>query len=212
MHKFWILSTVLMTFVLSTNAQVLSRTLGTNEIAGVKLAKSADAKINGANVSLTEIGAGLRQKKVLIANVKVYVAELFSSEPVKMDKASDKVLNALASMNTVAMQLTFMRNVEAEKVQVSFRDALTANKVNIDDPAIKQLLDYVVKGGEAKEGKTLTFLAFKNSDGTDSLSYETNDGVVSTVKGKDLIKNVFSMWLGEPADDGLKKLKEDLLK
>lgn len=194
------------------HSEVLVKELGANEIAGVKLAKTASTKINNTNVHLTQVAAGLRQKKVLVANVKVYVAELYVSEPQKLNKSADHILHSLATMNTVAMQLTFMRNVEADKVQISFRDALVANGINLEEPAIKQLLEYVIKGGEAKEGKTLTFLINKNSDNTETLYYAANDDVVNSVTGLDLIKKVFSMWLGEPADDGLKRLKEEMLK
>lgn len=197
---------------LSAQAGILTKELGTNDIAGIQLGKSASVKINNANLNLSSIGAGLRQKKVLISNVKVYVAELYSAEPNKIIKSADQILNSLEASNTIAMQLTFLRNVEAEKVQVSFRDALVANNVNLEEPAIAALLNNVVKGGEAKEKGTLTFVVNKNADGTETLYYETTEGVLTSVTGQQLSKKVFSMWVGEPADDGLKKLKEEILK
>lgn len=197
---------------LSTQAGILTKELGTNEIAGVQLGKSASVKLNNTNLNLSSIGAGLRQKKVLISNVKVYVAELYSTEPNKVIKNEGQILNSLEASSTIAMQLTFLRTVEAEKVQVSFRDALVANNVNLEDPAIAGLLSNVVKGGDAKEKGTLTFVVNKNTDGTETLYYETTEGVVTSVTGAQLSKKVFSMWIGEPADDGLQKLKEEILK
>lgn len=197
---------------LSAQAGILTKELGTNEIAGIQLGKSASVKLNNTNLNLSSIGAGLRQKKVLISNVKVYVAELYSAEPNKIIKNPEQILNSLEASSTIAMQLTFLRTVEAEKVQVSFRDALVANNVNLDEPAIAALLSNVVKGGEAKDKGTLTFIVNKNPDGTETLYYETTEGVVTSVTGSQLSKKVFSMWVGEPADDGLKKLKEEILK
>lgn len=200
------------TLFLSVQAGILTKEVGTNSIAGIPLGKSALVKINNVNLNLSLIGAGLRQKKVLISNVKVYLAELYSAEPNKIVKSSEQILNSLEASSTIAMQLTFLRSVEAEKVQVSFRDALVANNVNLDEPAIATLLSNVVKGGDAKDKGTLTFVVNKNTDGSETLYYETTEGIISSVTGSQLSKKVFSMWVGEPADDGLKKLKEEILK
>ena len=116
------------------------------------------------------------------------------------------------SAKTAVVQLTFLRDVEADKVQVSFRDALVANNIDINSAEVTKLFSFMVAGGEAKNGKTMTFVTNKNPDGTETLYFEDTNGTVNSVVGKDLTKNIFSMWLGVPADDGLKKLKEELLK
>lgn len=193
-------------------ADLLTKELSGGEISGVKLAKGASAKVEQFNVNLVQLGAGLRTKKVLVSNVKVYTAELFVSEPQNVVKTEADILTTVATVKTAAVQLTFLRNVEADKVQVSFRDALVANNVDINSAEVKQLFALMIAGGEAKDKKTMTFLTNKNADGTETLFFEDTNGNVGTVVGKSLTKTIFSMWLGVPADDGLKKLKEEMLK
>ena len=52
----------------------------------------------------------------------------------------------------MAIQLHFLRDVDADNVQKSFKEALKANNVSLEDAAVKQFLDSVAKGGEAKDG------------------------------------------------------------
>lgn len=197
--------------VASSYAELLTKELSGKEMYGVKLSNAASTKVGQLNVNLVQVGAGLRTKKVLVANIKVYTAELFVSEPLAVVKSEADILETVSNMRTAAVQLTFLRNVEAEKVQVSFRDALVANKVDINSSEITQLFALMAAGGEAKEKKTMTFLINKNADGTETLSFEDTNGSVGTVMGKNLSKSIFSMWLGIPADDGLIKLKAELL-
>ncbi|MBL7554913.1 MAG: chalcone isomerase family protein [Bdellovibrionaceae bacterium] len=193
-------------------ADLLTKELSGKENSGVKLSKAASVKVDQYNVNLTQVGAGLRTKKVLVANVKVYTAEVFVSEANVVVKKDAELLSSVASAKTAVVQLTFLRDVEADKVQVSFRDALIANNIDINSDEVTKLFSFMVAGGEAKNGKTMTFVTNKNSDGTETLYFEDTKGVVNSVVGKELTKKIFSMWLGIPADDGLKKLKEELLK
>ncbi len=193
-------------------ADLLTKELSGKDLSGIKLSKAASVKVDQYNVNLTQVAAGLRTKKVLVANVKVYTAELFVSESQAVVKTDLDLLKTVANVKTAAMQLTFLRNVEADKVQVSFRDALVANNVDINTPEIVKLFELMIAGGEAKNQKTMTFVTNKNTDGTETLYFEDTNGKVGTVTGKDLTKNIFSMWLGVSADDGLKKLKEEMLK
>lgn len=197
---------------LSCFADLLTKELSGKDISGVKLSKGASATVDQYNVNLVQVGAGLRTKKVLVTNVKVYTAELFVSEPQNVLKSETEILPSVAANKTAAVQLTFLRAVEADKVQVSFRDALVANKIDINSTEIQKLFSFIVEGGEAKEQRTMTFLTNKNSNGTETLYYEDTNGKINSVTGNELSKSIFSMWLGLPADDGLKKLKEEILK
>ncbi len=194
------------------SADVLTKELSGKEVSGIKMSKAASVKVDQYNVNLTQVGAGLRTKKVLVSNVKVYTAEVFVSEANVVVKSDADLLASVAKAKTAVVQLTFLRAVEAEKVQVSFRDALVANGVDTESAEVKQLFGYMVAGGEAKDKGTMTFVTNKNSDGTETLYYEDTNGKVSSVIGQDLTKKIFSMWLGVPADDGLKQLKAELLK
>lgn len=177
----------------------------------VSLSKTATADIDGASHSLQVVGAGLRAKKVVFVNVKVYVGELFVSSLEGFKKADP--LTSIKDQKAIAIQLHFLRDVDSENVRKSFKEALEANKVNIQDSSIQQFLESVAKGGEAKSGKALTILGFKHSDGSESISYETTSGNVSQIKGSEgFVQNIFSIWLGKPSDDGVASLKKEILK
>ncbi|QLY27104.1 chalcone isomerase family protein [Bdellovibrio sp. KM01] len=206
-----ILSLITSALSFSANAALLKTEAGNQKMEKIALSPSATTNVDGEDVKLTEVGAGLRAKKVVFVNVKVYVGELYVADLAKFKKAD--ALASLKDQKAVAIQLHFLRAVDGENVQKSFKEALTANAVSLDDASLKQFLDAVSKGGEAKEGKALTILGSRMKDGSEKISYETTAGTVTEIKGSSgLIEKVFSIWLGKPADDGVAELKKSLLK
>lgn len=196
----------------SANAALLKLEPGQKSNNGVTISKGGTATIDGKEHELTTVGSGLRSKKVLLASVKVYVAQLLVSSPNAFVRKDGEALKSLEDSQTVAIQLSFLRSVEAEKVKVSFRDAFDVNRVDINSPAIKALLAAVEKGGDATANGTLTFVTNKHSDGSETLVYEDTAGKQAVIKGdKGLTRDVLSMWLGNPADDGIANLKKSLL-
>lgn len=202
---------VFLGFSLNVQAALVTADKAGGTVEKVTLSKTATADIDGASQALQAVGAGLRAKKVVFVNVKVYVGELFVSSLENFKKAD--ALSSLKDQKAVAIQLHFLRDVDSENVQKSFKEALEANKVNTQDSSIQQFLDAVIKGGEAKSGKALTILGAKSADGGESVSYETTSGNISQIKGSEgFIQNIFSIWLGKPSDDGVAKLKKEILK
>jgi hypothetical protein len=209
--KTLILSLIAVLSSLSANAALLKTEAGTQKLETVTLSPSATTNVDGEEVKMTEVGAGLRAKKVVFVNVKVYIGELYVADLAKFKKAD--ALASLKDQKAVAIQLHFLRGVDAENVQKSFKEALTKNSVSLDDASLKQFLDAVSKGGEAQEGKALTILGSRLKDGSEKISYETTAGTVSEIKGTaGFIEKVFAIWLGKPADDGVAELKKSLLK
>jgi hypothetical protein len=203
----------LLTLASYSQASLLKTEAGDKKIESITISKSGIVTIEGKDTTLTTLGAGLRTKKVLIANVKVYVAEIFSSEATKFVRTEAEALNSIDLSGTSAVKLNFLRSVDAEKVQVSFRDALKANNVNLTDAGVDAFLKAVSAGGEATEGKSLIIVTQKNADGTESAYYEDTTGKSTKVSGsKGLAKSILSIWLGTPSDDGVAKLKEQILK
>jgi len=202
-------SFVLVAFFFSQSifAQVLTEQKGSEQIHGVTLATTVTTN---ENTTLHLIGAGLRSKKVVFVNVKVYVAELFAADMAKFQKK--EALKTAVDAAPLAIQLHFLRDVDAGKVQSSFKEALETNKVDLKKPEIQKFLD-ATKNGEAKEGKTLTILATKKTDGSESVTYEDSNLKATTVSGgPGFIQDIFSIWLGHPSDDGIAQLKTELLK
>lgn len=200
-------------FVQTSFAALLTPSGPTEKVESVNIYKSVTATIEKESILLSSIGAGLRAKKVVFLNVKVYVGQLFAPSADEFKKSSNEPLSAIKNQRAVAIQLHFLRDVDAENVQKSFIDALKANKVNTDDSSVKQFLDTVQKGGEAKQGKSLTILGSLSPDGNEVIYYETTSGAISEIKGsKGFVEKIFSIWLGTPADDGVANLKKSILK
>ncbi|WP_413944640.1 hypothetical protein [Bdellovibrio sp. HCB-162] len=210
-----LLSASIVALLLSVNA---SAALLTPEGAGEKVEKvslstGATAHVEGEAIKLTSVGAGLRAKKVVFVNVKVYVGQLFVASPESFKKSDAEALGSLKEQKAVAVQMHFVRDVDAENVQKSFKEALKVNKIDTEDSSVKQFLDSVSKGGEAKEGKALTVVGAHLKDGSEAILYETTGGNVSEIKGSTgLIEKIFSIWLGKPSDDGVAQLKKSFLK
>lgn len=201
-----------LSLALSAQASLLKLAPGSRANNGVNVSSGGTATIDGQNYALTTVGYGLRTKKVLIANIKVYVAQLLVSSPARFVHTDADALSSLEDSQTVALQMQFLRTVDAQRVQVSFRDALDANKVDVNTPAIKQLLTAVANGGDALADKALTVVINKNSDGSETLVYEDASGRQTKIKGdKNLTRSVFSIWLGVPSDDGVAALKTQLI-
>lgn len=189
-------------------AQILKTQAGSEKIEGVALPASAST---AEGQKLQFVGAGLRNKKVVMVNVRVYVGSFLIADTAKFKKAD--ALKTVTEASPAAIQLHFLRDVDADKVQSSFKEALEANKVDLKKTEVQKFLDAVKNGGEAKKGSTLTILGSKRSDGSEVVVYEDSNLKATTVSGgAGFIQDIFSIWLGHPSDDGVAKLKSDILK
>lgn len=212
------LSSLLFSFALLTqvaSAGVLSLENGTRKIEDVNIASSASVHFGGTSEvqKLDSIGAGLRSKKVLVAKVKVYVAQVFLDNAGKFVRTNDGAMASVSNMKAGAIHLTFLRDVDAPTVQISFREALEANNVNINDKGVAAFLSAVNDGADARNGKSMNISLTKSDDGKVTVVYENTSGVEKTVVGDEvLFKGIFSIWLGTPADSYLAALKADILK
>lgn len=197
----------------SAQAGILSQVSSGKKIETVETAKSATLSVNKQDISLEIVGAGLRSKKVVIANVKVYVAQLLSSDASKFVNNEAGALKSLDDSRTTAITLTFLRTVDAPTVQQSFKDALKANNVDMNEKAVADFLAAVNQSGDALEKKTLTIATQKNADGSETLYYEGTNGKLSQIEGsKGLTSKIMSIWLGNPADSGVAALKADIVR
>jgi hypothetical protein len=193
-------------------ASVLTISPGAQEIEGVKVSESAKLKVAERNYALKVVGAGLRYKKVALFKAKVYVGELMMDAPEKFQKTKEGALGSLAAQKAVAVRMTFLRDVDGEKISSSFKDALKENSISLDSAHVKAFLDAVKTGGEVKEKTTLVVLGEKLPSGKEAVSFENSEGKLSTVVGEPgLIREVFSIWLGKIDDSGLEHLRDGFL-
>lgn len=181
---------------------------GTQEIEGVKIAGSAIYAKGAQKTILKSVSSGLRIKKVAFIKVKVYVAEWMIAENATWQKS----IQEMKPLSPVAMRLTFLREVDAEKIESGFRDGLRANKISLDEPAIKAFLKAVVEGGSLKKGQAMTLLGRAEADGSEILVFESGAAVISEIKGPSgFLKQVYSIWFGETTESTLADLKTMLL-
>ncbi|MCC6137272.1 MAG: chalcone isomerase family protein [Bdellovibrionaceae bacterium] len=199
------------------SAELMTLTPGAKAISNVALSDAATVKVEGADVTLTNVGSGLRKKYLAIFGTSVYVAQVFAAQPEQFVKSNtgNAALESLQNQTVVAVRLDFVYNVSADKVYNAFFDALKENGVDMNEEKISGFLSYVQNGGDASNGSSMTFLMAKNADGTETLSYEDPADVVTTVVGASgFSQQILSMWLGKISsnDKGLKELKDQLTK
>ena len=194
---------------IQAQAGLLELTAGSNKVEGVSVSSSAKMT-TPTPATLTTFGAGLRAKKVVFVNVKVYVGEFFVADKASFKK--DQALTSVAQQPAAAIRLHFLRDVDSANIEKSFIEALSANKVDAKDAAIAEFLAAVRGGGEAKENSSMTIAAQKV--GADEfIHYESPSGKLSSIKGSaGFIQKIFSIWFGQPADSGIADLQSSILK
>ena len=188
---------------------------GAKVLNGVNL--KATATLNDKDgrptpLKLEILGAGLRTKQVLIAEVKVYVAQLFSDNKAGFSREATTGLATLVqSSSRVALKLDMLRTVSAASLVTSFKEALAANNYALD-AELTNALGLMEKGADATSGKSITLLMTKEG-GKTNLYYEDTKGVtVSMSASPAMMIKIMSIWLGKPVDDGLAALKTQMLK
>ena len=209
-----------MLFVLAMASSVFAQAAlltfedGSKALNGVNL--KATATINDKDSKPTQLkmdilGAGLRTKAVLISEVKVYVAQLFSDNKAAFSRDANTALTSLVqNSNRVALKLDMLRTVSASQLVASFKEALSANNIPLD-AELTNALGLMEKSADATSGKSVTLLMTKDNNKTNLYYEDTKGATVSMVGSSEMMKKILSIWLGKPADDGLAKLKTQLL-
>lgn len=182
-------------------------------INGVTLSGSVTTKVEDRTSQLKLFGAGLRQKTIVVVPVNVYVVQFYANDPSKLSRTSDGILASLDTQKTVAMTLTFRRDVTANQIQDAFQEGFEANGVDTASNQVATLLDYALKSGVAKSGQVMTFVGEYLADGTTAVTFEGAHGNPMTIKGdKNFVRQVMSLWLGATTDSGLESAKKDVLR
>lgn len=196
----------------SAFAGILSTTPGSRTIEDVKIAQEGKVTIENQDIPVSIIGAGLRKKKVAIAQVKVYIAELLSSDASKFVRTESEALASLDQSRTIALRMNFVRGVDAATVQTSFSEGFAANSISVADSSVSAFLSAVRNGGDAVSGKALTVVAQKNADKSETIYYEDSNGKVTSIQGAEgFSKKVLSLWLGKGADAGVDALRQQII-
>ena len=171
--------------------------------------------MNGQAYPLAVAGSGTRIKKTIIGTIPVYVAQLMVTDASAVVKTDEGILGSVAVQTVSAVRLTFVRDVPASNVAESFLDALDANGVDTAQPEIEAFIELVNQAGAAANGGSLSIVLVKNADGSETLTLGNQKGggefTGSANGAAGFGQKILSIWLGVPADDGLKSLKCELL-
>lgn len=206
---------LIMLVTVSAQASLLSYTAGDKNNNGVVLNKTAvinDASGKPTALSMDLLGAGLRAKRVLIVDAKVYVAQLFSDNKAAFSRDAGALQSLVQNSTRVALKIDMLRTVSAGDLSNSFKEALQANNIAIDSE-MSNILGLFSKSADAASGKALTLLMVKDSKNVKTnLYYEDAAGQTQSIVGSpEVMTKIMSIWLGTPADTGLEKLKASLL-
>lgn len=209
-----IILSIALAISVSAQASILTSTKASaKQIESISITQEASVNVENQSIPVSIVGAGLRQKKVAIVKVKVYVSELFSSDASKFVRTETDALTSLNQSRTIAYRLNFVRTVDAATVQTSFGEAFKANNIDVAMPEMAQFLAAVKNGGDATAGKALTIVAQKNADKSETVYYEDSEGKVTKITGTEgFASRVFVICLGKGADAGVDDLRGQIIK
>jgi len=202
-----------------SQASILNVESGTEKIAGISVANSATlaAPANTQTapeeaLKLTQVGAGIREKKIVFVNVDVYLAQLFLSNPAQFKALDTKTVDKLGGQKAVALQIHFLRDLSSDKMKSAFEESLKKNNADTKSDLVQEFFKVLDQIKEGKKGQTLTILGQKISDTEDKLTVEDgNSKTYEITKPTGMIKTIFSIWLGEPTDKELAELQKKLM-
>ncbi len=199
----------------SAFAGIAETTPGTGEIEKVKLSSQATVSIDGTKTTLTQLGAGLRRKKVAVFWAKVNVVQVFASDTKKIAPGTpvSAVHEELSSKNgTVAIALTLLRDLTPSQIKDAFQDALNKNGVDPLSAALTPLMEVISALGKQDEGGTIWIVMQKRPDGLETVYFEDFKGRLHTVRlTSGQIKNLLLIWFGKPADSGMEQLQDQMI-
>jgi hypothetical protein len=170
---------------------------------------------DGPAIPLSLIGTGLRKKRVVLVTVRVYTARFLVSADVaaKFDRTPAGALDSLDEISAVAMHLTFERSVSAQQLSDSLRSAMNANGYRTDENRDLQALSRAIRStGGIPSGSIGILAAFRADPVTDLVLYQAPSGTIAAIKGGSGLKRaLMSAWFGQPADGGLRALRDEIL-
>lgn len=161
-------------------------------------------------IAMSKVGTGIREKDVFLGiKANVYRATLLASDPAKFSRDANQrvALDSLLAMDAFALQLLLKRDVSAEDMVVGFEAALVKN----GDPKSPALMEFKTKlrnAGNIATGQTVTITVNRK---TNTLKAEHAQTKIDIKGDNKLFGDIFSIWLGIPADAELAALKTKII-
>jgi hypothetical protein len=207
MNRFLSRALALCFFLTSFQASALKRTASEEKFHDVSLTQTLELdELDQAK--LKAVGHALRNKKVAFMNFEVYVGEvLMPTETTWNQKASE-----FLSASPAGFQMSFLRDVPAEKMMTAFTESLKENDVDTKSESIQAFLKAVKKVGDLKE-KDVFLIARKKAEKADQVLILISGRPHEIVSGPaGWSDNIIKIWAGKPADSGLEKMQKELFK
>lgn len=196
----------------ASHGSILSLTPSAKNVEGVAAAAGGSIALSGQNIALQPVCAALRWKPVLVAKVKAYVGQILATDASKFVRNEAQAIDSLDLSGTIVFHYTMLRDVDSPTLVKSFRDGLVANKIDMNLPHIKALVDAVIGVGDISNKQTMFAAVRKNAGGSETLFFENAKGVVTEIQGpQGFSRQMISIWLGAPADKGIAAFKADCI-
>ncbi|MCB0385190.1 MAG: chalcone isomerase family protein [Bdellovibrionales bacterium] len=212
MKKAFFAAVAALSLSISAQGGVLQHQGSNGKIEGVEISATAKADVNGRQYDLTTTGAGLRNKKVAILKVKVYVGQFLVTDVGSFVRDLDGAVDSLDNMKAVAMRMSFLRSVESEKLVDAYKLGMEANNLNLSAPDVQAFLQAVQDGGDAQGGQDMVVVGEKLADGSEVITYQNSEGKTWTVNGAPgFVKGIMSLWVGNTIEKETEELKKNLI-
>lgn len=173
----------------------------------VELYRSGHMQVGGHSLKMINFGSGSRVMMV----VPIYVAQFLSSEPWNTRSEAD-LMPFVGRSKAIAIALTTKLNLTGNEIDASFKKALAKNNIDMNLPHIQACMNLIGTINAAK-GKTFIITVVKNAAGNETMYVEDPNGtLLAPVDGPaGFAQQLFSVWLGVPADKSIADMKTEVL-
>ena len=113
-------------------AKAFKKVEGTEKFHDITLSQSVELE-ELDQVKLKTVAHGLRNKKVAFMNFQVYVGEVLMPQESTWTQKSSEFMAA----NPAGFQMTFLRDVPADKMLDAFQESFKENKVDTNSAPVK---------------------------------------------------------------------------
>ncbi len=197
----------LLVFMSTLEAQALKKVEGTEKFQEMTLTQTVELE-EFEQVKLKSVGHALRNKKVAFMDFKVYVVELLMPVDASWNQKAADFVTASPS----GIQMSFLRDVPADKMMAAFSESLKANQVDTKSEPVQAFINAVKKVGDLKN-KDVFLIARKKSDKTDSVLLLIPGRAKEIISGPaGWSDGIMKIWAGKAADAGLEKMQKELFK
>lgn len=185
-------------------------TVGTAAVPVVAYSSVA-LQLDGAT-ALTELfltGAGNREG--LFGMLPYGVVNYISVDPASIAAGEEKskLLDTVRNSETKLLQMTMLMDLSAKQIRNAFKDALRANAVDLNDPAIAGLLEKITF--PFKTGLQVNIIGYQKDAHTEVVRVEVAGQESLVGEGENLARNFWKIWFGKPVDDKMGDLQVKLI-